>query len=203
MGFRACETRPPILQQPGAWRSACLSGAKAIERDLEDWFDVVEVAVDCGYGDEHVKDLFEREIVTDLVGALCGGEERSPGGEYPSAALAEDRVTPVRVGKQLSGDVALSDREGKEPTQPDHQRCSRRLAVTLGSPADGIDFVGEQSLKELTTARKVAVKRRHPDTSASRYLGHRHRRFRISERGAGSGEDTGTIARGVSAFFRR
>jgi hypothetical protein len=96
------------------------SGAKAIERSLENWLDVAGVAVDGGDGDDHVEDLFEREIVTDLVGALCDGKERSASGEHPGSALAENRVAPVSVREQLGSDVVLGGREGEEPVQPGH-----------------------------------------------------------------------------------
>jgi hypothetical protein len=62
--------------------------------------------------------------------------------------------------EELGGDVVLGGRDGEEPVQPDHQHCSGCLAVTVGGLADGIDFVGEQSIEELTAAGEVAVKRR-------------------------------------------
>ena len=51
--------------------------------------------MDLGDGDDHVEDLFEREVIADLVGALCGDEERPAGGEHPGAAFAEYGVAAV------------------------------------------------------------------------------------------------------------
>jgi hypothetical protein len=65
------------------------SGPKAVECGLEDWFEVAGVAVDRGDGDDHVEDLFEREIVADLVSALRGGEERPAGGDHSGAVVVE------------------------------------------------------------------------------------------------------------------
>ena len=70
-------------------------GAKAVERGLEDWFEVAGVAADGGDGYDHIGDLFEREIVTDLMGAIRGDEERPAGGKHPGAALAKEGVAPV------------------------------------------------------------------------------------------------------------
>jgi hypothetical protein len=45
--------------------------AKALERSLENRLEIVRVPVDLGDSDGHVGDLFEGEVATNLVGALC------------------------------------------------------------------------------------------------------------------------------------
>ena len=69
--------------------------------------------MDPGDGDDHVENLFEREIVADLVGALRRGEEWAAGGEHPGAAFSEDGVGAVRVREQLGGDVSLAGEKAK------------------------------------------------------------------------------------------
>src|SRR5215469_17649894 len=146
--------------------------AQTVERGLEDWFEVAGVAVNRGDGDDHVEDLFEREIVADLVSALRGGEERPAGSDYPGAVAGEERVAVVRVLEQLGGDVALAGREGEEPVQPSCEDRSGCLAVDgLGGLADGVDLVGVEGLEELLASGEVAVQSRHADSRAPRDLG--------------------------------
>jgi hypothetical protein len=45
--------------------------------------------MDRGDCDNHVKDLFEGEVVADLVGALRGGEDWSAGGNDSGAVVVE------------------------------------------------------------------------------------------------------------------
>ena len=70
-------------------RASYFPGTKAVERGHEDWLEVAGIALDRGDGDNHVEDLLEGEIVTDLLGALCGGEERSAGGEHSGTVVVE------------------------------------------------------------------------------------------------------------------
>src|SRR5215469_3470035 len=63
--------------------------AQTVECGLEDGFEVAGVAADRGDGDDHVEDLFEREIVADLVSVLRGGEKRPAGRDHPGAVVGE------------------------------------------------------------------------------------------------------------------
>ena len=47
-------------------------GEQPVECGLEDWLEVVGLAVDRGDRDDHVENLLKREVVTDLTGVLRG-----------------------------------------------------------------------------------------------------------------------------------
>jgi Aldo/keto reductase family len=159
---------------------------QAVERGLKDRFGVTSIAVDHGDGDDHVEDLFEREIVADLAGTLYGGEEGPAGDYHLGAVVFEQRVAAVRLFEQLGSDVALVSREGGSPVQPRHESCASPPAVAgLRGRAEGIDLVVEEGLEEFLASGEVAVKGRHSDAGEPRYLGHRHLGVRIGERGAG------------------
>jgi len=82
-------------------------------------------------------------------------------------------VAAVGVLEQLRGDVTLAREEDEELAQPADETRDRRLrAWSLGGLADGVGFLGVQSLEELTPTRKVAVEGRHADSGASRDLRH-------------------------------
>ena len=55
------------------------SAAKAVERGLEDWVHIASVVVDRRDSEDQVEDLFQYEIVTDLVTAPRGREQWTAG----------------------------------------------------------------------------------------------------------------------------
>ncbi len=71
------------------------AGSKTVQSRLEDGIDIPRVAVDLGHGHHHVGDLFEREVVTNFVGALGRLEEWPTGSQHPGPALAQQGVAAI------------------------------------------------------------------------------------------------------------
>src|SRR6476661_7449589 len=78
--------------------------AQAVEGGLKDRLYITGVATDRRDGVDQVEDLFESEVVANLAGLLCSGEQRLAGGGDSGAAAAEHRVAAVGVLEQLRGD---------------------------------------------------------------------------------------------------
>jgi hypothetical protein len=49
--------------------------AKTVERGLQYRLEIAGVAVNLGDGDDHVEDLFQREVVADFASALRGDKQ--------------------------------------------------------------------------------------------------------------------------------
>jgi hypothetical protein len=151
--------------------SAC-SRTQTVERGLEDRLHITGVAVDRRDGVEHVEDLLESEVVANLAGVLRGGEQRPARGDNPGPAPVKYGVAATGVLEQLGGDVALAREEAEEPAQPaDEARAWSLPGGGLGGPADGVDFLSEQSLADETgitlIQMAIAFAVRHPAVTSA------------------------------------
>src|SRR5580700_1802312 len=172
--------------------------AQPVEGSLQDRREVVGVAVDGGDRDDHVEDLLQGEVGTDLVRVLGSGEERFADGEHALAIGAEERAVVGRLLEQLGADVTLAGVEREEPVEPGHEQGSRGVRrKVLRRLANRFDLVDVEGLEELALAREVAVEGRHADAGPARDLGHRDLGPGVSESGPGSREDLVAVALGV------
>jgi hypothetical protein len=80
----------PELPNAGSLR---LGGAKAIERGLKYRLEVVGRAVNGSDGNDHVENLFKRQIFSNFPAALSGEKEWSPSRHDALAALTHDGST--------------------------------------------------------------------------------------------------------------
>jgi hypothetical protein len=79
----------------GLHASASARRAEPVERGLHDRLKVFGIAANRGDGDDHVEDLLKHEGVADLMGALCGEQERSAGRHDAGAASAHYRDVAI------------------------------------------------------------------------------------------------------------
>jgi hypothetical protein len=130
-------------------------GPQAVERGLQDRLKVAGVAVDRGDGHDHVEDLLEREVVADLMRALCGGQQGPASSHHPGPVRAEDGVAAAKLdASDALG--ALADEAGLTLIQMAIAFVTRHPAVTCAIigprtmehlesylAADGIDLSGD------------------------------------------------------------
>ena len=123
---------------------------EAVERRPEDRLEILGLPINCRDGDDHVEDLLQRQIVSNLPGVPCGEEQRPARFDHAAATLTHDGDFSLCMLEQLGTDRVLADNEGEEPVQPcDKYSTRRRCLQGLRRCAYGIDLIDVERLEEV------------------------------------------------------